>query len=92
MPNTANAKKRLRQNEKRRIANRSKRSALRTYIRKVRAAVQAGDAEKAGQELRLAVKKLDQAAADHLIHVNTSNRLKSRLAAAVKKVQQPSAA
>jgi ribosomal protein S20 len=40
----------------------------------------------------LAVKKLDQAAADHLIHVNTSSRLKSRLAAVVKKVQQPSAA
>lgn len=92
MPNTANAKKRLRQNEKRRIANRSKRSALRTYIRKLRAAVQAGDAEKAGQELRLAIKKLDQAAADRLIHVNAASRLKSRLTAAVKKVQQPSAA
>lgn len=87
MPNTSTAKKRLRQNDKRRARNRARRSALRTQIRKVRAAVAAGNLELAASEFRLATKRLDQAAAAKLIHDNTAGRLKSRLSALIKKAQ-----
>ena len=84
MPNTASAKKRLRQNEKIRLRNRSAKSAMRSQIRKVREAVQAGDSEKATAELRLAQKKLDKAASKNLIHKNAAARTKSRLVKLVK--------
>ncbi len=88
MPNTPTAKKRLRQNDKRRVRNRSHRSALRSQIRKVRAAVEAGKLEEATSEFRVAVKRLDQAAASNLIHDNAASRTKSRLSALIKKAQQ----
>jgi small subunit ribosomal protein S20 len=84
MPNTASAKKRLRQNEKLRLLNRARKSALRTQIRKVREAVQAGDNEKAQSELRIAQKRIDQAAAKNVLHKNTAARTKSRLVKLVK--------
>lgn len=84
MPNTASAKKRLRQNEKLRIHNKARKSAVRTQIRKVREAVQAGNGEVAQTELRIAQKKLDQAAAKNVIHKNAAARTKSRLVALVK--------
>jgi len=89
MPNTPTAKKRLRQNVKARARNRSQRSALRSQIRKVRAAVEGGKLDEAVTEFRLATKKLDQAAASDLIHDNTASRLKSRLSAFIKKAQNP---
>ena len=84
MPNTSSAKKRLRQNEKRRLHNRSLRSRVRTQLRRVREAVEAGDKEKAQSEFRVAVKRLDQAAAKNLIHKNAAARSKSRLNKLVK--------
>ncbi|MEM6470186.1 MAG: 30S ribosomal protein S20 [Planctomycetota bacterium] len=84
MPNTASAKKRLRQNAKLRLHNRSMRSRMRTQIRKVREAVASGDAETAQSEFRVAVKRLDQAAAKNLIHKNAAARSKSRLSKLVK--------
>lgn len=80
MPNTPNAQKALRQSEKRRQANRQQRAALRTVIKKARDAARAGDAEAAESSFRLAVKRLDQAAAKGLIHKNKAARTKSRLA------------
>jgi small subunit ribosomal protein S20 len=88
MPNTPTAKKRLRQNDKRRTRNRARRSALRNQIRKVRSAVQAGKLDEAAAEFRVAVKRLDQAAAENLVHDNAASRLKSRLSAMLKKAQQ----
>ena len=89
MPNTTSAKKALRQNEARRLRNRTQRSTLRTVIKKFRAAVTAGtDAEATESAYRLAVKKLDQAAAKHLIHKNTASRIKSRLSSFKKRHSQ----
>ena len=85
MPNSPNAVKALRQSEKRRLHNRQQRSSLRTVIKKARAAFTAGDADAAEAAFRLAMKRLDQAAAKNLIHKNTASRTKSRLAAAKKK-------
>jgi small subunit ribosomal protein S20 len=86
MPNSASSKKRLRQNVVRRARNRSAKSAVRTQIRKVRNAIDAGDAALCATEFRMAVKELDQAAAKKIIHPNAAARTKSRLSKAVKAV------
>ncbi|TWT72992.1 30S ribosomal protein S20 [Allorhodopirellula solitaria] len=88
MPNTQSAKKRLRQNEVRRLRNRGVRSNMRGAVRRVREAIAAGDHEKAQGEFRLACKKLDQAAARNVIHRNAAARTKSRLSSALKKATQ----
>lgn len=85
MPNSPSAKKELRKNEKRRLHNRARRSMLRTAVKKVRSAVEANDQEAADKAFRVAVKKLDQAAAKNLIHKNAAARTKSRLSQAIKK-------
>ena len=85
MPNTANAKKALRQNEKRRLRNRAARSALRTSLKKCRTLATTGPVEEAREAFRMACKKLDQAAAKNLIHKNKAARLKSRLSTLMKK-------
>ena len=84
MPNTKSAKKRLKQSLVRRQRNRGVKSALKTEVRKVRAAIAAGDVEQGAIELRVASKKLDQAASKHVLHRNAAARVKSRLSAALK--------
>jgi small subunit ribosomal protein S20 len=87
MPNTTTAKKALRQNIKRRLQNRSQRSALRTAVRKLREVAAAGDAAAAETALRQVSKKLDQAADKHLIHKNAAARTKSRLVRLIRSKQ-----
>ncbi len=76
MPNTATAKKRNRQAERRRTLNRGKRSALRTAIKNVRGAE---TPEQAREAYRAVEQLLDRAARNHLIHPNLAARAKSRL-------------
>lgn len=81
MPNNRNAKKTMRQDEKRRARNRSARSMLRSIIKKLRTSAEAEGASDSVQlQLRTVTKKLDQAAAKNLIHANAASRTKSRLA------------
>ena len=87
MPNSASAKKRLRQNQARRLKNRSIKSSVRTAIRKVRTAVDTGDAEASTTAFQAATKQLDQAAAKNVIHANKAARTKSRLSKAIKGVK-----
>jgi small subunit ribosomal protein S20 len=91
MPNTASAKKRLRQNEARRQRNRAVKSAVRTQIKKVHQALQAGDLPQAEQNYRLAAKQLDQAGAANIIHTNAVARRKSRLQRMIKQGKLQSA-
>jgi small subunit ribosomal protein S20 len=91
MPNTASAKKRMRQDAVRRARNRSTKSALRTQLRKVREAVTEKDAEKSQAEFRILSKKLDQAAARKVIHANRAARSKSRLSRAIKALKSTGA-
>ena len=79
MPNTKSAKKRLRQSLEQRSRNRAGRSALKSFVRRVLAAVEAGDAAKAEAEFRLTAAELDKAGARGLIHPNKAARIKSRL-------------
>lgn len=92
MPNTASAKKRLRQNEKQRTQNRAIKSNIRAQIRKVREAALAGDTEAAESHFRLAAKRLDRAGAKGVIHRNAAARTKSRLQHAIKRAKASASA
>ncbi len=83
MPNHKSAKKRMRQNEKRRQINRSNRSRMRTAIKKLRAALTGGDANETQQLLPATVSTIDKAVNKGIIHRNTAARYKSRLTARV---------
>jgi small subunit ribosomal protein S20 len=84
MPNTASAKKRMRQDTVRRSRNRSTKSSIRNQLRKVRELIAAKDVDKSRAEFRVLVTKLDRAASRNVIHANTAARTKSRLSAAIK--------
>ena len=79
MANSAQARKRARQAEKRRRNNASMRSMFRTYVKKVLAAIAAGDKPKAEEAFKAAVPQIDSAARKGLIHKNKADRHKSRL-------------
>ncbi|MFO7897600.1 MAG: 30S ribosomal protein S20 [Planctomycetota bacterium] len=83
MPHSKSAKKRARQNEQSRRSNKSQRSALRTQLKKVARAVEAGQRETAEAELGKAIRMLDKAAGKGLIHRNQAARRKARLSAKV---------
>ena len=85
MPNLKNAKKALRQSNKRRLHNRSQRSSLRSTLKNFRQAVEGDDVAAAQTALSAAAKSLDQAAAKGLIHKNKAARTKSRFAAMLNK-------
>uniref|UniRef100_A0A7C1JTU8 Small ribosomal subunit protein bS20 n=1 Tax=Thermomicrobium roseum TaxID=500 RepID=A0A7C1JTU8_THERO len=79
MPNTKSAAKALRRSERRRIRNRMWRSAARTFIKKARKLMEAGDLEAAARAIGDAISTLDRAAAKGVIHKNNAARRKSRL-------------
>jgi small subunit ribosomal protein S20 len=84
MANSAQAKKRARQAEKRRSHNASQRSLVRTVIKKVNAAVTSGDAAAAKTAFDNAVPVIDRMADKGMLHKNKAARHKSRLNAQVK--------
>jgi small subunit ribosomal protein S20 len=86
MANTAQAKKRAKQAEKSRIRNAGQRSNLRTFVKKVIAAVNAGDKEKAQAAYNTAVPIIDSAVTKGIIHKNKASRSKSRLNSKVKSI------
>ncbi len=83
MPNHKSAEKRVRQNEKRRIINRSNRSQVRTQIKKLRSAVSANDKKLSQELLNPTISVIDKAVNKGLLHKNTAARYKSRLSAHV---------
>ncbi|MDX3904232.1 MAG: 30S ribosomal protein S20 [Pigmentiphaga sp.] len=84
MANTVQARKRARQAVARNKHNSSLRSMLRTSIKRVRQAVEAGDKAAATEVLQKATSVIDRVADKKIIHKNKAARHKSRLAAAVK--------
>ena len=79
MANTASAKKRIRQNEKRRMRNKVWRNRARNTVREARAAIDSGDREAAENATRVAIEQLDKAASKGVIHSKNASRRKSRL-------------
>ena len=88
--NIASQIKRNRQNEKRRLRNKSVRAELRTRTKNAVAAAETG-AEDSVEQLRLAVKRIDKAAARGVIHKNTAANHKSRLVRRVAALEAASA-
>ncbi len=84
MANSPQARKRARQAEKNRQRNASIRSMSRTYVKKVRAAIDSGDKSTAAEALTKAASVLDKVARKGIITKNKASRLKSRLSAQVK--------
>lgn len=84
MANSPQAKKRARQNEKARKHNASLRSMVRTCLKKVIAAIDAGNADEAKAAYAAAVPVIDRIADKGIIHKNKAARHKSRLNAQIK--------
>ena len=84
MANSVQARKRARQAEKRRQRNAGRRSMMRTELKKVEAAIEAGDKAAAEGAFQTAVPLLDNLANKGLIHKNKAARHKSRLNARIR--------
>ena len=79
MPNHKSAEKRVRQSEKRRVINRGNRSKVRTYIKKVRAALDGGKNDEIQSVLPETISVIDKAVQKGVMHKNAAARYKSRL-------------
>lgn len=86
MANSPQARKRAKQNSVRRLRNHSQRSAVRTAIKKLDAAIEAGDQAKANEAYVASVSMIDKATIKGLHHKNRAARLKSRLNKRVKEM------
>lgn len=84
MANSAQARKRARQGEKHRQHNASMRAAMRTTVKNVQAAIEAGDKAAATTAFRVAQSSLDGMARKGIIEKNKAARSKSRLNARIK--------
>ncbi|NRD72800.1 30S ribosomal protein S20 [Shewanella sp. VB17] len=84
MANSKSAKKRALQSEKRRQHNASRRSMLRSYVKKVITAIHAGDHAAATEAFNAAQPILDRMATKGLIHKNKAARHKARLNTRIK--------
>lgn len=87
MANIKSAKKRAIQSEKRRKHNASRRSMVRTFIKKVDAAIAAGDKEAAQNAFSVMQPLVDRQAAKGLFHKNKTARHKSNLTARINAMQ-----
>jgi small subunit ribosomal protein S20 len=85
MANIKSQIKRNLQNERRRLRNKSVRSALRTHRRRVLEALDAGDTGAASEALERAARAYDKAASKGVIHPNNAANHKSRLARALNR-------
>jgi len=80
MPHTRSAKKNVRKIERRRLANRAAKKAIKTQVKKVEEVAADGALEQLRAEYNIAAKKLDKAAAKRVVHPNLAARKKSQLA------------
>jgi small subunit ribosomal protein S20 len=87
MPTSSSAKKRLRQNIKHRLHNRTIKSALRTQIKKLREAMKEGNITVAEEQMIATTKKIDKSRTKGVLHKNTASRMKSHLAKSLNKLK-----
>ena len=83
MANTPQARKRIRRNERRAEVNGARISRIRTFVKKVEAAVAGGDKAAAAEALKAAQPELARGVARGVLHKNTASRKFSRLTKAV---------
>jgi small subunit ribosomal protein S20 len=84
MANTENAKKRDRQNERRTAVNTARVGRIRTFIKKVEAAIEAGDKDAAQAAFKAAMPAMHGGVSKGVVHKNTAARKLSRLSARIK--------
>jgi small subunit ribosomal protein S20 len=84
MANTQSAKKAARQTLRRTAINKSRRSRMRTFVRKVEEAIASGDKSAAEAALKAAQPELMRSAQKNVLHVNTASRKISRLSSRIK--------
>jgi small subunit ribosomal protein S20 len=89
MANTASARKRIRQTERRTVRNHARRSRMRTFVKKVEVAIAGGDKAAAAAALQAAQPELQRAAGKGVIHSNTVARKLSRLSKRIKSLAAP---
>jgi small subunit ribosomal protein S20 len=88
LANLRSAKKRIRQNAKRRMRNRIYRTRARTFVKHARIAINTGDSEAATDAVRKAVSELDRASSKGVIHRKNAARRKSRLMKRLASLEQ----
>lgn len=86
MANIKSAKKRIEVIDKKTLRNKMIKSKVKTVIKKVEAAIAAGDKEVAQANLLVAISEIDKAASKGVYHKNNASRKVSRLTAAVNKM------
>ena len=86
MANIKSAKKRIEVIDKKTLRNKMIKSKVKTVIKKVEAAIAAGDKEAAQANLLVAISEFDKAASKGVYHKNNASRKVSRLTAAVNKM------
>lgn len=88
MANTPSARKMIRKIERRTEVNRARRSRIRTFVRKVEAALAAGDVAAARAALKLAEPELMRGCSKGIVHKNTAARKVSRLARSINRLEK----
>jgi small subunit ribosomal protein S20 len=83
MANTPQAKKRIRRNDRRKIINGNRVSRIRTFVKKVEAAIASGDKAVAAEALKAAQPEMQRGVSKGVLHKNTVARKYSRLTKAV---------
>ncbi len=86
MANTPQSKKRARQNERRNEINKARRSRIRTFLRRVEEAIEAGDKDAASSALVSTQPELMRGVTKGVYHKNTAARKMSRLTARIKSI------
>jgi small subunit ribosomal protein S20 len=86
------AKKRVRQNTRRKTLNRARRSEVKTHVKHLEAVLDEGNVATAEAQLKILVKKLDKAGTTSTMHKKTAARKKSRLAKKVNALKAKQAA
>jgi len=79
MANTPQAKKRIRRNDRRAVINRNRVSRIRTYVKQVEAAIEAGDKDTAMATIQKVQPELARGVSKGVLHKNTAARKFSRL-------------
>ena len=84
MANSPQARKRIRQIERRTEVNKARRTRMRGFLRKVEEAIASGDSDAAREALRVAQPEIMRSANKGIVHKNTASRKISRLSSRVK--------
>ena len=84
MANTASARKRIRQTHKHTVQNNARKSRMRTFVKRVEAAIAGGNKQDAVVALREAQPEMQRAAGKGVIHKNTVARKLARLSSRIK--------